>query len=70
MLKNYIKEIRIEKELTQMELAELVGTSKNTIGNIERGKYTPRIDLAIKICNALGTSVENVFCLTEKENLP
>lgn len=53
-----------------MELAELVGTSKNTIGNIERGKYTPRIDLAIKVCNALGTSVENVFCLTEKENLP
>lgn len=45
---------RKEKNLSQEQLAEIIGFSKNHISNIERGKYIPTIPFVFKICNALG----------------
>lgn len=48
-----IKIARIEKDLSQQELAELVGVTRQTIGLIEKGKYNPTLNLCIKIAKVL-----------------
>lgn len=48
-------------ELSQQELADRVGVSRQTIANIERGNYSPSVYLALDICRELGKSVEEVF---------
>ena len=47
VLKNRIKEVRMEKGLSQAELAEMVGVSRNTISSIETGQYSPTAKLAL-----------------------
>lgn len=56
-----VKRFRQERGLTHQELADLVGVSRNTIGDIERGLKTPRVGLAQRIARALGTNVETLF---------
>ncbi|WP_034651747.1 helix-turn-helix transcriptional regulator [Corynebacterium vitaeruminis] len=48
-------------ELSQAELAERVGVSRQTIANIEKGNYSPSVHLALAICHELGKTVEEVF---------
>ncbi|PLA12537.1 helix-turn-helix transcriptional regulator [Corynebacterium riegelii] len=48
-------------ELSQQELADRVGVSRQTIANIERGNYSPSVYLALDICRELGKTVEEVF---------
>lgn len=60
-MKNYIKEERTKKQLTQVELAEMVNVSRQTIISIETGRYTPSVTLAIKLAAALGKRVEVLF---------
>lgn len=48
-------------ELSQTELAERIGVSRQTIANIERGNYSPSVHLALDICHELGKTVEEVF---------
>jgi len=60
-MKNYIKEERTKKQLTQVELAEMVNVSRQTIISIETGRYTPSVTLAIKLANVLGKRVEVIF---------
>ena len=48
-------------ELSQQELANRVGVSRQTIANIERGNYSPSVYLALDICRELGKTVEEVF---------
>ena len=50
-----LKSARTEKNLSQQELADLVGVSRQTINAIEQGDYNPTIRLCISICKALGT---------------
>lgn len=59
--KNHLKEIRKEKNLTQNELAELVGVSRNTISSIETGQFSPSARLALIICIALDKKFEEIF---------
>lgn len=61
ILKNHLKEIRIEKNLSQNTLAELVGVSRNTISSIETGQFCPTAKLALILCIALDKKFEEVF---------
>ncbi len=61
VLKNYLKEIRNEKNLSQNALAEMVGVSRNTISSIETGQFCPTAKLALIICVALDKKFEEIF---------
>ncbi|EDN01616.1 MAG: helix-turn-helix transcriptional regulator [Pseudoflavonifractor capillosus] len=66
-LENRLKELRAAKGLNQQELGALVGASRQTISLIERGDYNPSITLALRIAKVFGTTVEQVFYLTEED---
>jgi putative transcriptional regulator len=66
-VKNRVKELRIESNMTQQQLADLVLVSSRTIISLEKGQYNPSIMLAYKIACIFKTTVENLCCL--KENL-
>ena len=61
ILKNRLKEIRTEKGLSQAQLAELVGVSRNTISSIETGQFNPTAKLALVLCIALEKKFEDIF---------
>ena len=61
ILKNKLKEIRAEKGLSQNELAEMVGVSRNTISSIETGQFCPTAKLALILCIALDKRFEDMF---------
>lgn len=59
---NHIRRMRFEKgEMTQQELADLVGVTRQTINAIEGAKYIPTLELAIRISRVFGVGVEGVF---------
>ena len=62
-VKNNLKELRLEKGVNQTELASLVGVSRQTIHAIEVSKYTPSVELALKISKTLELNVEEIFSL-------
>jgi putative transcriptional regulator len=64
---NKVKEVRIAKEMTQQELADLLGVSRQTIFSIETGKYVPSTILALKIAKTFNKSVEKLFELERED---
>ena len=60
-LKNSLKVHRAMKDLTQEELAEMVAVTRKTINTIENRRYIPSTYLALKLAEALDTSVEDLF---------
>ena len=60
-MKNRIKELRKEKKLSQSELADIVGTTRQTITSIEVEKYTASLVLAYKIAHYFGLTIEEVL---------
>ncbi len=60
-LKNRLKEARGDAGLSQAQLAELVGVSRNTISSIETGQFSPTAKLALIICIALDKRFEDLF---------
>ncbi len=60
-LKNRLKEARAEANLSQMQLAQMVGVSRNTISSIETGQFNPTAKLALIICIALDKKFEDLF---------
>lgn len=60
-LKNHLKEVRVERKLSQNQLAELVGVSRNTISSIETGQFNPTAKLALVLCIALDKKFEELF---------
>jgi putative transcriptional regulator len=60
-LANRLKERRGELGLTQAELAERVGVTRKTVNTVENGVFTPSTTLAIKLSQALGLTVEQLF---------
>jgi putative transcriptional regulator len=61
ILKNNLKIMRSEKKLSQQQLAELVGVSRNTISSIETGQFNPTAKLALVLCIALECKFEDLF---------
>lgn len=60
-LKNHLKTIRKDRHLSQAQLAQLVGVSRNTISSIETGQFNPTAKLALILCIALDKRFEDVF---------
>ena len=61
VLKNNLKQARQELSLSQAELAEMVGVSRNTISSIETGQFNPTAKLALILCIALDKKFEELF---------
>ena len=61
VLLNRIKEARSQAGLSQTQLAELVGVSRNSISSIERAEYIPNLDTAFKLCIALNVTINDLF---------
>lgn len=66
-VKTRIRELRKAKKLSQGELADAVGTTRQTITSIEVGKYTASLTLAYKIAHYFGLTIEEVFDFSEIE---
>ena len=64
-LKTKLHELRKERNMQQAELAELVGVRRETIGNLENGKYNPSLKLAMDIAKVFGKPVEEIFFFEE-----
>ena len=62
-----MKAARAARNLSQQQLAELVGVSRQTINAIEKGDYNPTIRLCLAICRALGTTLDELFWTEEEE---
>lgn len=65
MIKNRMKEYRAKYNLKQEELARLVGVRRETIGNLEKGRYNPSLVLAWRIARVFETTIEDVFTVEE-----
>ena len=65
-LKNHLKEYRARLGVNQQQMGALVGTSRQTISQIERGDYSPSVTLALKLARACGVTVEELFEYEEK----
>ena len=61
ILKNRLKEVRAKKNLSQQDLANMVGVSSNTISSLETGQYDPTAKLAYVLCIALDMKFEDLF---------
>ena len=60
-LKTRIRELRARDRLSQEELAQRVGVRRETIGNLENGRYNPSLKLAMDIAHVFGCTVEDIF---------
>lgn len=60
-LYNHLKEFRARLGVNQQQMGALVGTSRQTISQIERGDYSPSVSLALKIAKVCGATVEEIF---------
>ena len=65
ILKNRLKEARTESGISQAQLAETVGVSRNTISSIETGQFNPTAKLALVLCIALDKKFEELFYFQE-----
>ena len=64
-----LKSARAGKDLSQQELADLVGISRQTINAIEKGDYNPTIRLCLAICHVLGKTLDELFWEEEDSSL-
>jgi putative transcriptional regulator len=66
-MKNTIKVERAKMDISQSDLAEAIGVSRQTIHSIERGKFVPSTVLALKMAKYFETNVEDIFTLEEED---
>lgn len=67
MIHNRIKEYRAKHNINQAELAQRVGVRRETIGNLEKGRYNPSLVLAWNIAKVFGVTIEDIFTITDDE---
>ena len=60
-MKNVLKTLRQERQLTQQELADALTVSRQTVNSIETGKYDPSLPLALKLAQYLSLRIEDIF---------
>ena len=61
VLKNRLKQARDEKNISQSQLAQMVGVSRNTISSVETGQFNPTAKLALVLCIAFDKKFEELF---------
>ena len=66
MMRTRIKELRARHDLTQDDLARMVGVRRETILYMEKGKYNPSLKLAHEVAKALKTTIDDLFIFDEK----
>lgn len=66
-LYNKLKDYRVALGVNQQQMGMLVGVSRQTISQIERGDYSPSVTLALKIAKVCGVTVEDIFEYSEEE---
>ncbi|GAB4074717.1 helix-turn-helix transcriptional regulator [Barrientosiimonas marina] len=66
-MKNNLKVARVQADLTQQQLAEKVGITRQTISLIEKGKYNPTLKLCLNICYAVNKTLDEIFWLNKEE---
>ena len=66
-LYNHLKEYRAKINVNQHEMGQLVGVSRQTISQIERGDYSPSVTLALKLAKICRVTVEDIFIYAEDE---
>ncbi|MFR6022993.1 MAG: helix-turn-helix transcriptional regulator [Oscillospiraceae bacterium] len=64
-MKTKVRELRVERAMTQQQLADMVGVSSRTIISIEKGQYSPSLMFAYRMARVFGVSVEELCCLEE-----
>ncbi len=67
ILKTRLHELRKERNMQQSELAKLVGVRRETIGNLENGRYNPSLKLAMDIAKVFDTTVEDIFTFEDDD---
>lgn len=67
-MRTRIKEYRARHNLTQVDLAKLVGVRRETIVFLEKGKYNPSLKLAHDVARALHATIDELFIFDEEEN--
>ena len=67
VIRNRVKELRIERGWTQAELAEAVGVSRQSINSIERERYVPSLPLALTFAKVFECSTDEIFTLEEEK---
>jgi putative transcriptional regulator len=67
LVANKLRELREERGLTQERLAELVGLSRQSIISLERGRFLPSVETALRLSAALDVPLESIFWLKDKE---
>jgi len=68
IIKNKLKLARVEKDLTQEQLAGLVGVTRQTIGLIEAGRYNPSLKLCLAMSKVLDKGLDKLFWIGEENN--
>jgi putative transcriptional regulator len=68
ILHTRIHELRKQHNMQQSQLAELVNVRRETIGNLENGKYNPSLKLAMDIAKVFDTTVEEIFIFEEEDD--
>ncbi|HEY4537722.1 MAG TPA: helix-turn-helix transcriptional regulator [Erysipelothrix sp.] len=68
MITNHVQKFRNLTDLTQQELADKVGVSRQTISAIEKGSYNPSLELAFKLSFALNTDLTTLFEYNQKDS--
>ena len=63
IIKNNVSHLRKEKEVTQEDLAQAVGVTRQTIIAVEKGNYTPSVTLALKISSFFKKPLEDIFSI-------
>lgn len=66
-MKNNVKIARVKAELTQQELADAVGITRQTVSLIEKGKYNPSLKLCLQICYAVNAKLDEIFWIDRGE---
>jgi putative transcriptional regulator len=69
-MKNRIKVLRAEQDMTQEELAELIGVTRNTVISLEKGKYCPSLKLAYRIARTFNVGIDDAFTYEEEKDGP
>ena len=65
MIRSRIREYRAKYDMKQEDLARLVGVRRETIGNLEKGRYNPSLALAWHIAEVFGVSIEEIFTVID-----